>query len=1169
MPWRTILAMTVVFSVSCGDAAPVATGDASNDAGSQVRCTLDCGDGFQCDADASTCVPDNSTSASAEVLAPPAGWGRQPQVTLQCRVSAPQLKSVSMVISSASQDREVRLSKVFGQDYWEAIEPLDDGSYTAACVLTFGPEGHENTERFAAQAFGVDTATPVVTLESSSGWFAFGNTATVVASVTDLGQVVSSVLKANKKEFVGIQEQDKWTFSIPAENLADQGHEGALSFTVTATDAVGNQGHASGELNIDSVAPSVAIASPSEWLPRSASATITATIFDAGLLNPSSVRLVVGEKSYPATLVSGVEWRIDVPLVDVTMPGLEGAVAFKVRAADIAGNETAEAGVLKVDDVAPNVVVEGSPDSTWRASDPFDFIATIGESGAPVKSATLAGPNGAPLLANAGTAANPKFVVNPVDWQASNTEGNVAWTLRVEDEAGNVTLNTGAFKIDRKPPQIDVRAPTQWFNSSTVTVSPVVTDNGSGPALAGMKWSASGSNGNCSFNGATWTCAIATPLASGTSTKSFPFQITANDLIGNTTTAEGFLKIDKKGPTITITPDGKWYNRSDIITVRATVTDDGVGLPTNENAAPFPQLVVTAPTTSTHTGTRVGNQLIFMVPGSSLVDVGGVASAPNIVVNMWDALGNEGQATSTSQFRVDGSAPTVKAVSVTYPSGRNTVVVRDPFESRDRATVRVTIQDLGSGLVPGTIKLIANSVDFLSTGQAGDVYSFSVNASAIELSGAGGSMPFSVVAKDHVGLEGSSTGNIAYDRVLWSRTVHADSAPVGGLAFGNATVYATLNRSGSAGTSGHNIVALARANGATSWASKVPGTPTTPVTVSDDYVFFASSTGVLNVFSTNSTGTSVTPFLTASGLGAAKGALGYSSVKWGSFSLPGNPATAPTIFHAGNDSRLRVFTITNSGSPFYNSSLNEKHSIQVPASVEMSTPAYIDGHLYVGSTSGRVAKIKAIKNPGQVGTWNLTMEYDSISSSISGAGAVGSLGLTSNGLVMFTTGNTARFLTPTLASSYTTTMPANIVTSPNISVSQDWIAGDTARNLKWIVHGATMYVLNSTDSLFSASPVHALGLGGDDQVYAAFADKSFRLFKGTSTWSVPLASVASSEFVLDCSGIAYVGTDNGTFYAIVTDSVGLAKSAWPRFQHDNRNTGDAQYATWNGNTCID
>ena len=70
----------------------------------------------------------------------------------------------------------------------------------------------------------------------------------------------------------------------------------------------------------------------------------------------------------------------------------------------------------------------------------------------------------------------------------------------------------------------------------------------------------------------------------------------------------------------------------------------------------------------------------------------------------------------------------------------------------------------------------------------------------------------------------------------------------------------------------------------------------------------------------------------------------------------------------------------------------------------------------------------------------------------------------------------------------------------------------------------------------------------DDYVYALNPD-------GTLRWRYDLGDVISSSPAIGADGTLYIGCWNGYFYALYCSSTGLANSAWPKFQHDNQNTG--------------
>ncbi|KLO21594.1 hypothetical protein X275_08630 [Marinitoga sp. 1197] len=60
---------------------------------------------------------------------------------------------------------------------------------------------------------------------------------------------------------------------------------------------------------------------------------------------------------------------------------------------------------------------------------------------------------------------------------------------------------------------------------------------------------------------------------------------------------------------------------------------------------------------------------------------------------------------------------------------------------------------------------------------------------------------------------------------------------------------------------------------------------------------------------------------------------------------------------------------------------------------------------------------------------------------------------------------------------------------------------------------------------------------------------------GTLKWKIRTNSFISSPAIGN-DGTIYIGSNDGYLYAIYTTSKGLADSPWPKFQHDNQNTGN-------------
>ena len=95
-------------------------------------------------------------------------------------------------------------------------------------------------------------------------------------------------------------------------------------------------------------------------------------------------------------------------------------------------------------------------------------------------------------------------------------------------------------------------------------------------------------------------------------------------------------------------------------------------------------------------------------------------------------------------------------------------------------------------------------------------------------------------------------------------------------------------------------------------------------------------------------------------------------------------------------------------------------------------------------------------------------------------------------------------------------------------------------------------------------------IGADGTIY--FGSDDYHLYAinpdGTLKWKFVTEGIINSPAVLDDNGVIYFSSGNyddetreswGYFYAVQTESLGLADSAWPKYSHDNQNTGRADY----------
>ena len=92
-----------------------------------------------------------------------------------------------------------------------------------------------------------------------------------------------------------------------------------------------------------------------------------------------------------------------------------------------------------------------------------------------------------------------------------------------------------------------------------------------------------------------------------------------------------------------------------------------------------------------------------------------------------------------------------------------------------------------------------------------------------------------------------------------------------------------------------------------------------------------------------------------------------------------------------------------------------------------------------------------------------------------------------------------------------------------------------------------------TGSYVGSSPA----IGTDGTIYFGSDDNYLYAFNpdGTLKWKYKTGSYVDSSPAIGTDGIIYFGSRGNYFYALKSSSLGLASNPWPKFRHDNRNTG--------------
>jgi len=87
-------------------------------------------------------------------------------------------------------------------------------------------------------------------------------------------------------------------------------------------------------------------------------------------------------------------------------------------------------------------------------------------------------------------------------------------------------------------------------------------------------------------------------------------------------------------------------------------------------------------------------------------------------------------------------------------------------------------------------------------------------------------------------------------------------------------------------------------------------------------------------------------------------------------------------------------------------------------------------------------------------------------------------------------------------------------------------------------------------------------IGSDGTIYFGSWDQNFYALNpdGTKKWEFITGSGIESSPAIGSDGTIYFASGDDYFYALKSDSQGLANSSWPKFHHDNKNTGRAASA---------
>ena len=581
------------------------------------------------------------------------------------------------------------------------VAALSDGTSYTVSASAQDSAGNSAT---ASRSVAVDLTAPVISINTVSTDDRL-NAAEQQQPLTlngstsaEVGQTVT-VTFGGKTYTATVAANGTWALNVPAADLAALG-QGAQTITASVNDRAGNPGQATHALTVDTVAPTVTIATVAgddiinnaeQLAGQTISGTTTAEV-------GQTVTVTFNGQSWSATVGSGGSWSVFIPAQQFA--GLsDGSYTISATVSDQAGNPgSASRGVTLNGDVPTVTINTFAGDDVVNAAEHGSSLVISGTTTAPVGQTLTLTLNGKTYTTTVQTGGSWSYTLGSADVTALADGNAYVINASVSNAIGNTGSSNHTITVDLSAPAMGInidslQADTGLSASDFITsVSPVVVNGSLTAALASNETAQISIDGGTTWTtltvtGTTWRYNDSRTLTDG----NYLYQVRVIDAAGNVgATDSQNVVID------TIAPDPAVKT----IAISAITTD--TGLITND--------FVTSDTTLAVSGTlgaalSVGEFAQISIDGGTTwqnLSVSGLTwtyldgrtlsdGNYNYQVRVIDTAGNIG-ATASQIVTVDTTAPLASKTIAIAGISDDTGLSSSDFVTRDTTlTVRGTL----------------------------------------------------------------------------------------------------------------------------------------------------------------------------------------------------------------------------------------------------------------------------------------------------------------------------------------------------------------------------------------------------------------------------------------------------------------------------------------------
>ncbi|WP_334645460.1 BapA-related adhesin SiiEA [Escherichia marmotae] len=581
------------------------------------------------------------------------------------------------------------------------VAALADGTSYTVSASAQDSAGNSAT---ASRSVAVDLTAPVISINTVSTDDRL-NAAEQQQPLTlngstsaEVGQTVT-VTFGGKTYTATVAANGTWALNVPAADLATLG-QGAQTITASVNDRAGNPGQTTHALTVDTVAPTITIATVAgddiinnaeQLAGQTISGTTTAEV-------GQTVTVTFNGQTWTATVGSGGSWSVFIPAQQFV--GLsDGSYTVSATVSDQAGNSgSASRGVTLNGDVPTVTINTFAGDDVVNAAEHGSSLVISGTTTAPVGQTLTLTLNGKTYTTTVQTGGSWSYTLGSADVTALADGNAYVINASVSNAIGNTGSNNHTITVDLSAPAMAInidslQADTGLSASDFITsVSPVVVNGSLTAALASNETAQISIDGGATWStltvtGTTWRYNDSRTLTDG----NYLYQVRVIDAAGNVgATDSQNVVID----TIAPDPAVKTIAISAITTDTGLITNDFVTSDTTLavsgtlgatlSAGEFAQISIDGGTTWQNLS--VSGLTWTYLDGRTLTD-----GNYNYQVRVIDTAGNIG-ATASQIVTVDTSAPLASKTITIAGISDDTGLSSSDFVTRDTTlTVRGTL----------------------------------------------------------------------------------------------------------------------------------------------------------------------------------------------------------------------------------------------------------------------------------------------------------------------------------------------------------------------------------------------------------------------------------------------------------------------------------------------